>query len=264
MIATKTLVLILSCEHYADRRDACRETWLQERHCQSAADVRCVFVVGRPGRSASLAGDTLYVDTPDSYQDLSLKTHAAIREALTRWDFQWLFKCDDDTLVNLPRLAAYPRDCWPRCPVDYIGRKVNLHGNGNGGYGKGWSILEVAKRERHAELNHDRLESMKTQTWLYSPWADGGSGYFLSRHASGLVASEPLIHVQRFLYEDAFVGSVMYANNIQLWGEHVNFRPKVTEYTAESMFGAVTLHPFAAETMRRIYWRLYDAGEMGS
>src|SRR5205085_6863271 len=85
-----TLIMVLSCDapFARARREACLETWMNTRYC---SNIGFVFVIGRPGQLPSLCGDILYVDAPDTYVGLPVKTWAAIRESLVRWDYHWLF-----------------------------------------------------------------------------------------------------------------------------------------------------------------------------
>ncbi|HEX8912545.1 MAG TPA: hypothetical protein VF796_09310 [Humisphaera sp.] len=97
------LIAAVSCERYAERREACRRSWLSA--AQDAA-AHVVFVVGAPGApSARLGGDTLYVPCADDYASLPQKTRLAAAWAVRR-GFRRLFKCDDDTFVHVPRLVA--------------------------------------------------------------------------------------------------------------------------------------------------------------
>jgi hypothetical protein len=274
-----TLVLILSCEAYRDRREACLETWM--RHCPP--DVYPIFVIGRPGQPACLSGGIspsmetpsfnapggsdcsykgaiLYVDVPDTYVDLSQKTWAAIRESLVLFDYEWLFKCDDDTFANLYRIRQYPKS------REYMGRKVQDNAGAGGRYGgtAGWTIAEVTKRERTVTIDKRRQDALIKPTFWAGPWADGGAGYFLSRRCAGIVAAEPLLHVQLSLYEDRFVGEVMMSHGLYLHGNHSSLRPWVDGDAERHVIGATTLHPMPSAAMRRVYWRALRAGEMNT
>ena len=100
------LVGTCSAQPCGERRQGVRETWL--RHPQEG--VECLFFLGGevpPGEE----GDTVGLDAPDSYNDLPAKVLAFFRYALEHYDFDWLFKCDDDTYLDLgrlPELAVAP------------------------------------------------------------------------------------------------------------------------------------------------------------
>jgi hypothetical protein len=248
MIPCKTLVLIVSCEATKDRREACLETWLSHVIPDGIA---YKFVVGRPGKPASLCGDILYVDCPDTYIGLPIKTWAMIREALARFEFEWLFKCDDDTFVNLHRLANYSKT------HEFMGRHAALCGDD-----PNWHKTEVGPREKVGTANYKLLDEKAKQTQWFGGWANGGGGYFLSKRACGLVAKEPLSHVEKELYEDKLVGDIMRSHGIHLNGAHSTLRHKVDPNSLNHLLGATTLHPLIPKDMRRVYWKLLRMGEL--
>lgn len=95
------LVGICSALKCRERRDAVRESWL--RHPQEG--VECLFFIG--GKvPAQERGDTVGLDAPDTYNELPAKVLAFFRYALAHYDFRWLFKCDDDTYLDLARLPG--------------------------------------------------------------------------------------------------------------------------------------------------------------
>lgn len=95
----RILVGICSAHGYYERRRAVRETWL--KHSQEG--VECLFFLGGdvPERERE---DTIGLDAPDSYACLPAKVLAFFRYALEHYEFDWLFKCDEDTYLDLSRL----------------------------------------------------------------------------------------------------------------------------------------------------------------
>lgn len=93
------LVGICSAQGYYERRKAVRDTWLT--HPQEG--ITCLFFLGGevPERERN---DTVGLDVPDSYNGLPAKVLAFFRYALDNYDFDWLFKCDEDTYLDLSRL----------------------------------------------------------------------------------------------------------------------------------------------------------------
>jgi hypothetical protein len=92
------LVAILSTQNLVGRRKAVRETWLKDLH---DADYR--FFVGNGGWKQE--EDTVVLDCDDSYECLPDKMTRVARWALDH-DYDFIFKCDDDTYVNIERLFA--------------------------------------------------------------------------------------------------------------------------------------------------------------
>lgn len=239
-----TVVMILSCAATNDRREACRETWLSH-HLPDGMKV--VFLVGRPGQQSVLSGDILYLDCPDTYAALPQKTWAGIRECLQRWPLAWLWKVDDDTFCVPLRLKEYPKH------HHYLGRPVATRGMD--GY---WHHSVVPGKEKIGPIDRPGWSKLVKDNGWHGPWASG-MAYCLSRHACELVAAEPLTHVQRELYEDAFVGNVLRSYNIHLYGKQQTLR-----YVGESLYGATAIHPCPPAKMREVFWRMLRAGEMGT
>lgn len=93
---------ICSCLKTKDKREAVRETWLKH----PAEGIECLFFVGAKEPPPGEEEDTIALDVPDGYNELPAKVRAFFIHALEHYDFEWLFKCDDDTYVDLGRLAS--------------------------------------------------------------------------------------------------------------------------------------------------------------
>lgn len=99
----KFVIGILTCEAHADRDAACRSTWVHSAHATGHVD--CVFIIGkRDIKFPRLHGDILYVPCPDDYASLTQKTRWFCAWALQNYDFEYLFKCDNDTFIEIGRL----------------------------------------------------------------------------------------------------------------------------------------------------------------
>ena len=124
----RLIVGILSSEPYASRRDQCRKTWLAALAAQP--DGEAVFIVGDPSvPGPSRDGDVLRVPCPDDYDALPQKVQIFIDWALANYDFDYLFKCDDDTYVCVPRLLRL--DLLGRA---YVGSLCGRYAQGGAGY----------------------------------------------------------------------------------------------------------------------------------
>lgn len=66
--------------------------------------IRCVFFVGA-GDHPLDEPDTVALDCPDDYDHLPAKVIGFFTHCLENFEFDWLFKCDDDTYVALDRLG---------------------------------------------------------------------------------------------------------------------------------------------------------------
>jgi hypothetical protein len=99
----RPLIAILSCHAQAEQDQVCRDTWLKGH----ATDYK--FFLGRDpnfGAGGKVPkDDEEFLDCPDDYLSLPFKTQAICGYAL-RHDCTHLFKCDNDTYVNISRLLA--------------------------------------------------------------------------------------------------------------------------------------------------------------
>lgn len=93
------LVAICSCHGYSERRSAVRETWMS----QNVEGITPLFFVGK---GSCAEPDTICVEADDSYEALPEKVVGFFRWAIENHDFEWLFKCDDDTYLALDRLSS--------------------------------------------------------------------------------------------------------------------------------------------------------------
>lgn len=102
----KTLIAIMTCPRYLDRRNAVRDTWMPfvER---LNTDVDVKFFTGKePCLVDDGAGDIIHLDCPDTYDLLPQKTHALVTHAFKN-GYDRLIKVDDDTyLMPLPEFIA--------------------------------------------------------------------------------------------------------------------------------------------------------------
>lgn len=125
------LIGALSGQKQARRRDACRATWFADTRRYDNLDA--VFLVGAGDtiKQPTRADDTLLLPCPDAYDTLPQRTNWFCKWALTVDGWDYLFKCDDDTIVAVDRLARYEP------PGEYVGaewRDGVRYGSGGAGY----------------------------------------------------------------------------------------------------------------------------------
>uniref|UniRef100_UPI00358FF2AF beta-1,3-galactosyltransferase 5-like n=1 Tax=Myxine glutinosa TaxID=7769 RepID=UPI00358FF2AF len=107
----RLLVLVTCAPSHAAARMAIRESWGLSSHGNM---VRFVFVLGLSWSSAEqrgledervLYGDVLQASFHDTYRNLTLKTMAGLKWALSACpDVAFILKVDDDVFVNIPAL----------------------------------------------------------------------------------------------------------------------------------------------------------------
>ena len=108
-----TLIAIVNCRsRQSTWANVIRESWLPSVP-KDKADA--FFFVGR-GEGEKLPDDTIELDCDDSYQGLPDKIRAIMRWSHAR-DYGHTLKCDDDTILDVPRLLASGYDQY-----DYTGK----------------------------------------------------------------------------------------------------------------------------------------------
>ena len=161
----RVLLLITSCQAFADKCEAVRRTWLLDLPALKGCSA--LFVVGRPGQPTAVEGDILFVDAEDTYQALPLKVIRAMGWVHAHLDPDFVFKCDDDSFVCLPRLMASSfRE------HDY--------------YGLDFREFLFTLLPSYLPVPVKRF----VFSWFHPvPFAQGGAGYMLSRRALRAVCS---------------------------------------------------------------------------
>ncbi len=199
-----TLVIIYSCRKNLDTSiKAIRDSWAQDL---KARNISYLFLVG--GGDSTINGDVLELDTPDNYEDLPRKTLDLIEWVVNKTDFEYLYKIDDDCFLDADqffRNISYRKH-------HYYGRLLN---RGIGSMSRTWHRSK--SHSRHAQARLDKSPEP-------SAYADGGSGYSLSRHAMRQVLEaresykgQWLISVS--LNEDKLVGDLLATAQIYPCGE---------------------------------------------
>ena len=127
MLRVRMLIGVLSAAAFEDRRRACRATWMRDLDGEAAV---AVFIIGDPALSEpELRGDELWLPCPDTYDCLPQKTRLFCEWAQKHAEFEYVFKCDDDTYVCVPRLTALPSG------LGYVGAKIHGRDYASGGAG---------------------------------------------------------------------------------------------------------------------------------
>jgi hypothetical protein len=74
----------------------------------SMASIEVIYIVSHPGASedGDLIGDVLYVNVPRGYRNIVHKTKAML-SVVRHFDFNFLLKADDDTVVCFNKLAKH-------------------------------------------------------------------------------------------------------------------------------------------------------------
>lgn len=155
------LVVVFSCRAYLDSRiPALRASWLGQL---AAYGVPYVVVVGEG--QGTMDGDVVHLDAPDDYEGLPQKTLAALRWVQDNTRFGHMIKIDDDCFLNAP--AFFGALSYRK--FHYYGRRlVRVPG-------------QMDRVWHQAKSSSPRGRNDFDRSPEPSTYADGGSGYVLSR-----------------------------------------------------------------------------------
>ncbi|WP_247744772.1 glycosyltransferase [Shimia sp. R11_0] len=196
-----TIVTVFSCKPYLDTRiPALRAGWLS---LLEALGVPYVIMVG--DGDGSQVGDVVHLDAPDDYEGLPQKTLATIRWVHDNTDFTHMLKIDDDCFMNAPLFfhsLSYRK-------FDYFGRRLT---RSIGQLDRVWHQAKSASARGKMDLDKSPEPSS---------YADGGSGYTLSRTAmaaalDAAASPEGQQLIQVSFMEDKMLGDLLAQRGIEV------------------------------------------------
>ena len=190
------LVLFSAPDNYF-RREAIRNSWLKNRGHGGVSHLFSIGVRGlNPNALASLQkeneqyGDLMLLDTMEGYEKLSTKLLESIKYACKEFEFQYLFKGDDDTFVNLKGMLD---ELSPK-------RKTRLY----------WGFFD-------GRANVKKIGKWAEPSWIlcdrYLPHARGG-GYVVSSDLANFISTNA-DYLQRYRSEDISMGTWLGALDIE-------------------------------------------------
>jgi hypothetical protein len=141
----RILIAITSCHAHRPLQQAQRETWIADIPAE-AADYK--FFLGSPVIEDSAPDEIFLLPVPDDYLGLIYKTCGLVQWAIGR-GYDFLFKCDHDTLVN-PRLLL----ASDFAQHDYVGGLNAPFASGGSGYWlsrRAMNIVAIASPRSGAE-----------------------------------------------------------------------------------------------------------------
>lgn len=165
-----TMVTIISCRKYLEtRKPLIASTYVARL---KELGISYVYVVG--GDRTHLDGDVLQLDCPDDYESLPEKVLAAVEWVHRNTRHAFMFKIDDDCFLNADEF--FFGHSWRS--ADYYGRRIH---RSIGDMDRMWHMAKSSTRRAQLELDKSPEPSI---------YADGGSGYMLSRRAMSAILQE--------------------------------------------------------------------------
>ncbi len=195
------IVVVFSCVPNLETRiPAMRAGWLGQL---AALGIPYVVVVGNG--DGQRRGDVLHLDAPDDYEGLPRKTLATLKWVHDNTRFGHLVKIDDDCFLNV---ALFFHALTYR-KFDYYGRQLTRE---PGQMDRAW--------------HQDKSTSLRGRLTLDkspepSSYADGGSGYALSRHAMARALATADSSAGRQLIALSFMEDKLLGDLLSFCGIHV-------------------------------------------
>ncbi len=202
------LVVVFSCRAYLDTRiPALRAGWLGDL---AAMGIPYVVAVGgaAPAEANTRQGDVVFLDAPDDYEGLPAKMLAMIAWVQDHTPFARAMKIDDDCFVDAQALFG----SLQTLKYDYLGRPLTRV---RGQMDRAWHNAKATSARGRLELDKSPEPSS---------YADGGSGYVLSRRAMAAARTAAASPEGRRLtglsfMEDKLLGDLLAMEGIRVAGE---------------------------------------------
>ena len=208
------IVLIITCYKRLELAKQVNKTWANDLR---KAGLLCLFVVGDMQKTKSkgqefIQGDILYVNSPDTYEALPSKVIHAFNYCYHNFSFNYLYKVDDDTVVNPVSLLALDLK-----EKDYIGKPHQVTRDFN----RFWH------RNKCQNKSLEKIPYPAQRIKLGTIYAKGEAGYFVSYRAVEHLINH-MAYINSDLYEDKAIGESLAKENIKLF-HHSEYLTKLSE-----------------------------------
>ena len=199
----KWIILVITCYKRFDLAKQVSHSWLKDFRKMG---IMCLFVVGDTDRVKEMGGefidrDILYLNCSDSYEALPSKVVHACNYCYNNFKFNYLYKIDDDTVVNPLKLLGLDLK-----GKDYIGRPQQVTREFN----RFWH------RNKCQNKVMDNIPYPAQRIILGAIYAKGEAGYFLSKRAVSYLVQD-MDYIKSDLYEDKAIGEALRKVGIKLY-----------------------------------------------
>jgi len=99
----KHIIVIYSCQkNRSTLQKAIQQTWAED----IPPEVPYFIVEGGHGGESRIEGRRIFLNCPDNYESLSIKTREMLKICLREIEFDFLTKCDDDNYLHVKRFLS--------------------------------------------------------------------------------------------------------------------------------------------------------------
>jgi len=186
----KLVIGIISCKKYTDNQDVIRNTWLKN---YNNPNIDIYFVIGDGNND--IVDDTIELDCKDNYEDLPAKIISFIKFCYNNFEYDYLFKIDDDCYVNFENLEKL--DLFD---IDYSGHVINKRS-----FDPQWHVGKCTDEELNNTIYNGKSINNRCS----------GPGYVLSNYATRVIIDNYSDYdVESELYEDKLIADILADNEI--------------------------------------------------
>jgi len=184
----KIIILILTCQKKLIRQNIIRKTYLKDI---KKLGYEYYFVLNKnTNNDIYIEGDILYINMEDLYENLPKKVLNAYQYLYKNRDFDYIYKIDDDVIVNFHKL-----DDMPYYNYEYYGKMI-----GGETFDRNSHKNKVSNKSIWYNKEYDKS--------YYGKWCGGGFSYFLSNKAIKVIVENSKL-ILNDLLEDKGIGDTL-------------------------------------------------------
>jgi len=199
------ILLIPTCEKYAHKMNAVRETWAKDL---KGYGYRYLFLLGDENlKHARVYKDVLHVPARDDYESLLLKLALGYKFLNDHYDFDYVYKIDDDCFPNLEKIT---NEILPQFSGhQYIGGATHP---------KGTNMNDKWHYGKCSDSTFDKPYKFNVAPFEF---AKGGYGYFLRKDVLPWITKEiPTFSKELnegvYSYEDVRIAEILQGGQINV------------------------------------------------
>lgn len=194
-----TIFIIYSCQKNLNTRiKEIRNTYIKDL---KLLKIPYIIIVGGSDRDY-IEDDVLYLNVPDAYEDLPKKTIKFLKWLYENTSFYYFYKIDDDSYIDIEKFLS----TLQYRKFHYYGKKIK-------------KFLQLDRTWHRGKSKNEIISLTLDKSYSNMSWADGGSGYSLTRFAINkilktLEKDNGKFLYKFYLYEDMLIGTLLGINDI--------------------------------------------------